>query len=406
MRLPLAGFALAACVCAPAAVAQQAKDSPTNDAPNAYRTIEGWARLPAGRVWGSTSSVGIDKDGSSIWVGERCGANACVGSPLDPVLKFDKDGNLLRSFGAGMIQSPHGLLVDRDGNIWVVDCSCTAGGGGGRSGRGGRGAGADSAGGRGGRGAPAAAEPIRTVPPPSTTGHQIFKFSPEGKLLLKLGKAGGERDPGFFTTPNNLTIAPNGDIWVVEGHSSVQGQSPARVLKFDKHGAFVKAWGTVVDSTKKDDPYAFDQPHAIAMDSKGRLFVGDRGYNRIKIFDQQMQLLDTWYQFSRPSGIWIDAADNIYVADSESGSVNPAHYAWKRGIRIGKIANGKVTTFIPDPASLCASRLPAGAPASAGSTEPGCASNTSAAEGVAVDKAGNIFGAEVGPRALKKYVKQ
>lgn len=396
MRFAPAGFALAACVFASAALAQQAKDSPTNDAPNSYKTIEGWAKLPAGRVWGSTSSVDIDKDGTSIWVGERCGTNSCIGSQLDPVLKFDKDGNLVRGFGAGMIQSPHGIHVDRDGNVWIVDCSCTAGGGGGgRGGRGGRGA-----------GAPAAAEPIRTVPPPATAGHQIYKFSPEGKLLLTLGKAGGGRDAEFFTTPNDVLVAPNGDIWVVEGHSSQQGTSPARVLKFDKNGTFVKAWGTVVDSTKKDEPYAFDQPHAIAMDSKGRLFVGDRGYNRIKIFDQQMKLLDTWYQFSRPSGIWIDKADNIYVADSESGSVNPAHWAWKRGIRIGKIADGKVTTFIPDPAPLCASRLPAGAPASAGSTEPGCASNTSAAEGVAVDKNGVIYGAEVGPRALKRYVKQ
>jgi DNA-binding beta-propeller fold protein YncE len=395
MRIAPAGFALAACVFASAAQAQQAKDSPTNDAPNSYKTIEGWAKLPAGRVWGSTSSVDVDQDGTSIWVGERCGTNSCIGSQLDPVLKFDKDGNLVRGLGAGMIQSPHGIHVDHDGNIWIVDCSCTAGGGGGRGGRGGRGA-----------GAPAAAEPIRTVPPPATAGHQIYKFSPAGTLLLTLGKAGGGRDAEFFTTPNDVLVAPNGEIWVVEGHSSQQGTSPARVVKFDKNGNFVKAWGTVVDSTKKDEPYAFDQPHAIAMDSKGRLFVGDRGYNRIKIFDQQMKLLDTWYQFSRPSGIWIDKADNIYVADSESGSVNPAHWAWKRGIRIGKIADGKVATFIPDPAPLCASRLPAGAPASAGSTEPGCASNTSAAEGVAVDKNGVIYGAEVGPRALKRYVKQ
>ena len=130
----------------------------------------------------------------------------------------------------------------------------------------------------------------------------------------------------------------------------------------------------------------FDQPHALAMDSKGRLFVGDRGNNRIQIFDQDFKLLDSWSQFSRPSGIFIDKDDNIYVADSESGSVNPAHGEWKRGIRIGSAKTGEVTAFIPDPALNPPS--------------------TSAAEGVAVDKNGNVYGAEVGPKALKKYVKK
>ena len=239
-----------------------------------------------------------------------------------------------------------------------------------------------------------------------TNGHQVFKFSPEGKLLLTLGRPAGGRDTAYFFQPNDVHTAPNGDIYVAEGHSDAQKTAPARILKFDKAGKLLATWGTVVDSTTKDQPHSFAQPHALAMDSKGRLFVGDRSYNRIKIFDQTGKLLNTWYQFSRPSGVWIDAKDNIYVADSESGSVNPAHWEWKRGIRVGKVSDGKVTAFIPDPAPLCASRLPAGAPASAGSTEAGCTTNTSAAEGVAADRNGVIYGAEVGPRALKRYVKQ
>ena len=338
---------------------------PTNDAPNPYRTVEGWAKMPEGRTWGATSAVAIDRDGQSVWVAERCGVNNCVGSALDPVLKFDATGKLVKSFGAEMILSPHGILVDKDNNVWVVDCACTIGGGRGR----------------GGAAGAAPAPPSPAADP--TKGHQIFKFSPDGKLLLTLGKPGGGRDPEFFFEPNNLLIAPNGDLFVAEGHSSRQGTSTARVLKFDKTGKLLGAWGTVFDSTTKDQPYSFNQPHALAMDSKGRLFVGDRGYNRIKIFTQDGKLIDTWYQFSRPSGIVIDKDDRIYVADSESGSVNPAHIAWLRGIRIGSAKDGSLAAFIPDP-------------------NPG-ATGTSAAEGGAVDSKGIIYGAEVGPKALKRY---
>jgi sugar lactone lactonase YvrE len=204
-------------------------------------------------------------------------------------------------------------------------------------------------------------------------------------LLLTLGKAGGGRDPEFFFQPNDVLVAPNGDIFVSEGHSSAANAN-ARILKFSKDGKLIKAWGT-----KGSGPDEWDQPHALAMDSKGRLFVGDRGNNRIKILDQDGKLLDTWYQFSRPSGIFIDKHDILYVADSESGNVSrdangPTRTDWKRGIRIGSAKDGKLTALIPDP-----------------DEHP---TNTSAAEGVAVDDAGHIYGAEVGPKALKRYVKK
>lgn len=329
----------------------QANMTPINTGPNPYHTIEGWAKMPEGRTWGSTSAVAIDRDGKSVWVAERCGANSCANSSLPSVLKFDETGKLVKSFGEGLIMSPHGIFVDKENNVWVVDCSCT-----------------------GGRGAPppdAAAAP---------RGHQIFKFSPDGKLLLTMGKAGGGRDPEFFYQPNAVLVAPNGTIFVSEGHSSGEGAT-ARVLKFSKDGALLASWG----GKKGNGPDDFDQPHALAMDSKGRLYVGDRGNNRIKIFDQDGKLLDTWYQFSRPSGIFIDKDDNIYVTDSESISVARTRTDWKRGIRIGNVKDGKVTAYIPDPNEA--------------------ATNTSAAEGIAVDAKGVIYGAEVGPKALKRYVK-
>ena len=322
-----------------------------NDRPNPYETITGWAKMPEGRTWGSTSAVDIDRDGTSIWVAERCGVNHCVGSTLDPVLKFDGAGRLVTSFGAGLIASPHGIHVDHDGNVWVTDCACTLGG-------------------RGGGGA--------ALPP--GTGHQVFKFSPDGKLLMRLGVPGGGRDTAYFFQPNDVLVAPNGDIFVAEGHAS-SATATARVLKFDRTGKLLKTWGS-----KGTAPEQFDQPHALAMDSRGRLFVADRGNNLLKIFDQDGTLLESWTQFSRISGLYITPGDTLYAADSESGSVARDRTDWKRGIRIGSARTGEVFAFIPDPET---------APPS-----------TSSAEGVAVDRNGVIYGAEVGQKALKRYVKK
>jgi sugar lactone lactonase YvrE len=359
------------------ATALTAQVAPTNDAPNPYRTIEGWAKMPAGRVWGSTSAVDIDKDGESIWVAERCSTNSCLNSNLDPILKFDKNGNLVKSFGAGMLIFPHGIHVDHEGNIWVTD-------------------GQDNLP-RRARGA--AADAPLPPPPAKIVGHQIYKFSPDGQLLLTLGKAGGAREPEFLYQPNDVLVAPNGDIWVVEGHSS-NAQATARILKFDKTGKLIRSYGT----WGKGDGQ-FDQPHALAMDSRGRLFVADRGNDRLLIYDQDLKLLDTWYQFSRISGLWIDKNDVLYAADSESGSVSRGpdgqrnRSEWKRGIRIGSARDGKITAFIPDPWPTC----PQGQQSTAAAP---CSSSTSAAEGVAVDKNGVIYGAEVGPRRLLRYEKQ
>jgi DNA-binding beta-propeller fold protein YncE len=354
-HLFVAPFALLALAAVPLA----AQVTPVNDRPNPYRTIEGWAKLPEGRAWGSTSAVAIDKDGVSVWVAERCAQNSCVGSDLDPILLFDANGTLVRSFGKGMINWPHGIHVDRDGNVWVVD-------------------------GRDNRPALPRGAPAGTPLPPAPArvyGHQVIKFSPTGEVLMRLGSDGGAREPGFFWQPNAVLTAPNGDIYVVEGHAS-QPTSNARLLKFDRTGKLLKTLG----STTGTGVGQFDQPHALAMDSRGRLFVADRTNDRILIYDQELNLLDTWYQFSRASGLFIDANDVLYAADSESGSIAPQRPEWKRGIRIGNALTGEVTALIPDPDTDTR--------------------NTSAAEGVAVDKNGVIYGAEVGPRALKRYVRR
>jgi sugar lactone lactonase YvrE len=322
------------------AVAASGQSGPApNSQPNPYRTVEHWYQLPEGRTMGSTSSVAVTPDGH-IWVVDRCGVNSCVGSDLAPIFEFSASGKLLRNFGAGLFAFPHSITFDKDGNFWITDQ--------GRNGK----------------------------------GDQVFKFSPEGKVVMTLGKAGVPGDgPDTFNQPNAVAIAPNGDLFISDGHNV--GRGNARVIKFTKDGKFIKQWGG-----HGSGPGQFEMPHALAFDSKGRLFVADRGNNRIQIFDQDGNYLAEWKQFSRPSGVFIDRNDVMYVADSESTDKdgygnNPG---WKRGIRVGSAKDGSVIAFIPDPS-------------------PGTAV-TSAAEGVVADADGNIYGAEVGPKDVKKYVKK
>jgi hypothetical protein len=313
-----------------------------NSAPNPYRTVENWAKLPEGRTWGQVISADIDRDGKSIWVVERCGGTSCANSNLAPVLKFDASGNLVKSFGAGMIVRPHGLFIDKKNNVWVTDGDAENG-----------------------------------------KGDQVFEFNQDGKVLLTLGKAGVAGDgPDTFNKPSDVLIAPNGDIFVADGHGP---GSNARIVKFSPDGKFIKAWGK-----EGAGPGEFNNPHSLAMDSKGRLFVADRGNSRVQIFDQDGKFLEEWKQFGRPSGVFIDKHDILYVADSESNmSRNPGV---RRGIRIGSVKDGKVTAFIPDPVLNPGQGL-----------EP---TNGTAAEGVAADDAGNVYGAEVGPRNFKRYEKK
>ena len=174
---------------------------------DSYQTIENFFKLPEGRKLGSTAVVTVDRDGRSIWAFERCGAQYCAGSTAAPVLKFDASGTLVKSFGAGMFVRPHGIHVDQEGNVWVTD----------------------------GEG-PDGKDPNR-----NGKGHQVFKFSADGKVLMTLGTAGvaGE-SPETFNQPSAVLVAPNGDIFIGDGHG---GNSNARVLKFSKTGAFIKTWG-------------------------------------------------------------------------------------------------------------------------------------------------------------------
>jgi hypothetical protein len=220
-----------------------------NAAPNPYRLDDGWAKLPAGRKWGGTFGVSVDRsDGKSIWAFDRCEqATFCADSNLAPIFKFDPTGKMLANFGSGMFAAPHGLFVDRYGDVWTTDFQIKNG-----------------------------------------KGYAVTKFSPDGKVLMTLGKSGvaGDNDShDLFNAPSNVLIAPDDTIFVADGHGEVNKQyTNARIVKFTKDGKFIKAWGH-----KGSGPGEFDTPHMMAMDSMGRLFVADRSNNRIQIFDQDVR---------------------------------------------------------------------------------------------------------------------
>ena len=316
-------------------------DVEVNSWPRPYVLDQDFFKLPAGRKIGSTVTMSIDPDGRSIWLFERCGGHDCVGSDLAPILKFDPDGNLVRSFGAGLFVRPHGIHVDFDGNVWVTDDQ-----------------------------GPDGRDPRR-----DGKGHQVFKFNSEGALLMKLGTAGIAGDgPDEFNRPSAVHVAPNGDIFVGDGHGP---GSNARVLKFAADGTLIKIWGM-----RGPAPGDFATPHTFAMDSQGRLFVGDRENDRIQIFDQDGNFLEEWQQFGRPSGIFIDANDMLYVADSQSDDMNDMRPKWKEGIRFGRASDGVVAGFIAD-------------------IDP-----DGSQEGVAVDADGVIYGSLTAGMALRRYVKR
>ena len=328
-------------IAAPGATAFAQGSVDPNGAPNPYHLDSEWLKAPEGRKIGQVTGVDIDPDGKSVWVFDRCGVKSCSGSALDPIEKFDASGKFVTGFGRSLFNHPHGFYVDREGNVWATDNT----GGDGK-------------------------------------GHEVIKFSPQGKVLLTLGKPGvaGE-GPDMFNAPTDVAVARNGEIIVSDGHG---GKTNARIVKFTPDGKFITAWGR-----RGAGPGEFGVNHSLAIDSVGRIFVADRGNNRVEIFSPDGAFLEEWKQFGRPSGLFIDKNDVLYVSDSESNMAqNPG---FKRGVRIGSVKDGKVTAFIPDPA-----------PAKEGT---GAASNTWG-ESVAVDDAGNVYVGAYDAGTVLRYVKK
>lgn len=313
--------------------------------PDPYTADEHFFKLPEGRHFGSTSSVAGDSKGH-IWVAERCGANNCAGSPINPVVEFDAKGNYIKSFGAGLILFPHDLWIDRHDHLWIADGHVDAA---------------------------------------SKKGNDVIEFDQNGKVLMTLGTPGASgNDSTTFNEPNAVITAPDGTIFISDGHEAGPGHN-ARVMKFDAKGHFIKQWGEHGINGGQ-----FEVPHTLAMDREGHLYVGDRWNNRIQEFDQDGKLLKIFTQFGRPSGIYIDRNDIMYSTDSESREPMGYGYhpGWKRGIRIGSVKDGIVTAFIPD-------TMP----------DPDKTA-TSGGEGIWADGKGTVYSAQVGQKNVVRYSKQ
>jgi DNA-binding beta-propeller fold protein YncE len=335
-------LALTALCALPAAIAcvWAADTAPITGLPDPFQAPQyQWATPAGGGAWGSSAAI---KRGphDEIWALDRCGVNSCDGSSVAPINLLDvSTGKAVRAIGAGLFVFPHGMHVDRHGNIWVTDGAISKDG---------------------------------------TKGLQVTELSPDGKVLMRLGTAGVRGDDAtHFLSPTDVITAPNGDIYVADGHTAINPFIPAglvpRIMKFSRDGTFIKQWGGAGTGAGQ-----FDNPHALALDSRGRLFVADRGNSRIQIFDADGKFLAQWSQLGRPSGFYIDKKDTLYAIDADSSEAN--HPGWHKGVWIGSAKSGKPMAFVPD---------------------------DSAGEGVVVDAKGTLYGAvNAPPHGITRYAKR
>lgn len=282
-----------------------------------YELVDGWARLPDGvDAWGQTIGVEMDTDGT-LWVFHRCFAQICTGrDDVPPVLHYAPSGDLIGSWGQGMFVWPHGFHLDADGNLWTTDAR-----------------GADG------------------------KGQTVMKLSKDGEVLMTLGTPGvGGAGHDTFDGPADVLVAPDGSIFVADGHGN------DRVVKFSPEGEYLLEWGE-----EGSDYGQFNEPHALAMDSRGRLFVGDRINQRIQVFDQNGRFLAVWPAIMA-SGLHITADDIVYVAD----------YQLRQGIVIARASDFQEIGFVDD----------------------------ALGEGVTVDADRNVYVGEVIYRNLKKFVRR
>jgi DNA-binding beta-propeller fold protein YncE len=242
---------------------QKGTTSTLIDDHSGYQLVPNWAQLPSGWTLGEVSGVAIDNDGD-IWVFHR---------GEHPLIEFKPDGKFVRSLGEGAVTRAHGLRVDAQNNLWITDVGA----------------------------------------------HTVTKYDQQGKVLMVLGEKGkaGE-DNAHFDRPADIAFAPNSDFFVADGYGN------SRVVKFDKHGKFIKAWGK-----KGTGQGEFNLVHAVALDAKGLLYVADRENDRVQIFDQAGKFIKVWTHVGAPFGFFMTRDDRLVITDGRAHKVSIVDRAGK-----------------------------------------------------------------------------
>lgn len=270
-----------------------------------YRPVPNWAKLPDGVKLGAVSAVATDAR-DRVYVAHR---------GKQPILVFNADGSFVRSWGDEHLDTPHGIRVDTEGNVWLTDM----------------------------------------------TSHRVLKFSPEGKLLLALGKRGVPGNtPDRFNRPTDVAVQPCGDFYVSDGYGN------ARVMKFSRDGKLLMQWGRKGTSTGE-----FNLPHAICLDERGKVYVGDRENNRVQVFDAEGKFQTQWRAGGAPYGLFL-REHRLFVADARAHRINVLDLEGKSVGRWGE--PGKGLGQFDTPHMLC------------------------------VDSTGAVYVAEVGNRRVQKFV--
>ena len=254
-----------------------------------HEVVRDWPKLPEGEVLGLCAGVGVDSQ-NRVFVFHRRERKWQTPFPKEPISGttisiFDgATGKLISSWGAKQFNMPHGLTIDHEDNVWLTDVGL----------------------------------------------HQVFKCTPDGKVLLTLGEA---RVPGddhaHFNLPTDTAVLRDGSFYVSDGYKNT------RVVKFGADGKFDFQWGT-----KGSGPGEFNLPHGIALDSKGRVYVCDRSNSRIQMFDAKGKFIDQWKgaHIGRPYGIGISKDDHVYLIDGGEPSLKPS----ERGKAVELDTSGKV----------------------------------------------------------------
>jgi sugar lactone lactonase YvrE len=219
-----------------------------------------WAQLPQGTTW----------NGNTTWITADGKGNVMVLVRTAPYFRvFTRDGAFVKAFGdEGLFESAHSVTIDRQGFLWVTDSAA----------------------------------------------HVVHKFSPEGRVLITLGKkgvAGDNTSKDLFNQPNHVAVAPNGDVYVSDGYVN------ARIVQFSSDGKFLR----IIGGVKGGGPGQLQLPHGVALDSRGRILINDSDNKRVSIFDRDGKYVESW-PFPSRGGIAVAADDTVYISDVNVGIVN------------------------------------------------------------------------------------